>query len=337
MWKQEVRRACIAVGKFGRHLWREAVDTDDPHWPPPWLYISGALVVVIVLVQVGSVALAGLLSHAGASARSSAWGQLIAAPLRAYFEHHSAGLPVSPVDLMKMWGFAGLVLFVGSLTGSLGARVGWTVFGASTCAAIYAGTPPPAQWTASGIAAFAWSGASIFAFCHIDRQRSRRRTKQRIRAESESDRLEDVRKRAHRFAKRQGYRDLEEYFAERGNQNLDTITNELKIPKPKVSPLREEYLESGISVRSRLKPRVQREIKADIRSGQCSDSEIRERHRCTQTDIRRIRSSVEASSAEEATADGDSSFSPHSSELPDPELVGVGPADRVAMPGGAPS
>ena len=53
---------------------------------------------------------------------------------------------------------------------------------------------------------------------------------------------EDVRKRAHQSAKRQGYCDIDEYFAERGNQRIDVIARELKIPKTRVGSLREEYL-----------------------------------------------------------------------------------------------
>jgi hypothetical protein len=205
-----------------------------------------------------------------------------------------------------MWGFAGFVLFAVSLSGNLGARIGWTVFGLASCAAIYAGTAPPAQWTVCGISALAWSFASILALCHVDRQRARGRTRRRIREKSDSDRLENVRSRAHRFAKREGYKDLEDYFAERGNQNVATIANELKIPKPRVGPLRAEYLEDGISTYSRLKPRVQREIKADICSGKFSDPEIRERNACSQAEVKRIRSSMKQMSVENAILRADS-------------------------------
>ena len=138
MWKDRARRALIAAAKLARQLLREAVDVDDPHWPPFWVYASGALIVGIVLVTVGSQALTSLLSHAGTSAKSSAWGFVIEAPVRTYFQQHSAGLPVSPAELMNLWGFTGLIFFVVSLSGNLGARIGWVIFGLSSSAAVYA-------------------------------------------------------------------------------------------------------------------------------------------------------------------------------------------------------
>jgi hypothetical protein len=147
-----------------------------------------------------------------------------------------------------------MILFVFSLAGSLGARIGWAVFGLFSCAAVYAGTQPPSQWTAAGLAAFAWSVASIVAF-NSGRQRRPRLAQRRSRKASESDQhYEEVRKNGHRHAKRLGYKDLGEYFSLRGNQVIPVIAKELRIPKSRVKELRAEYLEDYISVPNHLTP-----------------------------------------------------------------------------------
>jgi hypothetical protein len=331
MWKDKVKRAWIAAAKLGWHLWREAVAVDDQDWPPFWLYAAGAIITVIVLINVGSFAITSLLSSVGASAGSSHWGLVVEAPLRGYVDQHSRGLPVSSAALINVWGLTGLILFVFSFFGSFGARIGWIVFGLFSCAAVYAGTLPPAQWTAAAVAAFAWSGASIFALHSVDRYRScskdgtstrHGRVTVRTRKEEADRRFEEVRKHALQSAKRQGYRDLDEYFGERGNQIIATIARELMISKTKVNPLREEYLEAGISRRGTLTPRKQREIIADVRSGNYSNSRICKKHGCSQEVVRRIRTWVDASAAEKRTVREDAPSSLPASLLPDSEQVG---------------
>jgi hypothetical protein len=307
MRKEHFRKSSITAIKLGRNLWREATETDDGHWPPPWLYASGALITVTTLIILGTTTLTGVLPAAGSLVGSTVLGHLATEQLRTYLEHHSTGLLVSPEELMNLWGIGGLALFIFSLSGNLGARIGWAVFGLISCAAIYQGTAPPAQWTACGLAALAWSILSIIAFRSIGRRETRRQARRRSREESSDDPLGDTRSQAHRNAKRGGYGDLEEYFAERGNQTILIIANELKISKTKVGALREQYLESGISARSRLKPKTQREIREDIRSRELSDSQIRARYGCTRTDINRIRSIVRDQAAEEQVVGDDDS------------------------------
>jgi hypothetical protein len=129
IWRDWIRRPGIAASKLTGHLWCEAVDVGDPDWPPSWLYRAGTVIAFIVVVYFGSSTITDLLANAGASARSSNWGLVIEAPIRAYFEQHSAGLPVSTQKLIHVWGLAGLILFIVSLFGNIGARVGWVVFG----------------------------------------------------------------------------------------------------------------------------------------------------------------------------------------------------------------
>jgi len=320
MWKDRVRRAGSAISGLGCHLWREAVDRDDPHWPPAWLRMTGIAIVFLVLVSVGFSTLAVVVHSLGASAKSSSLGLVVETPLRAYIEQHSAGLPVSATILYKTWGLTGGILFVTALLfGGLGARIGWVVFGLVSCAAVYAGTHPPAQWTATGVAACAWSLAAIFVFGSMRREQSNRRTRRgKGSTESEGERRhEDTKRRAHQFAKRQGYKDLDEYFAERGNQRIDVIARELKIPKTRVGPLREDHVEAGLSVRSTVTLRRQREIKADLRSGKYSSSEICDKYGCSPAVVKRIRAALDTSPTDK-TVEGAAS----SPTLADSERVG---------------
>ena len=328
MQRDMVKRALSAAARLGGHLWREAVAVDDQDWPPFWLYATGAIIIIIVLVNVGSFAIESLFSSVGQWAGSSHWGLVVEAPIRGYIAQHSKGLAVSSTALIDVWGFTGLILFVFSCFGSFGARIGWVIFGLFSCSAVYAGTHPPAQWTAAGVAAFAWSGASIFALHSVHRRRSSRRDSARTRPkrlsarareEEVERRFEELRNRALQSAKRQGYKDLDEYFGERGNQTIKIIARELMISPTRVNLLRAEYLELGISIRGTITPQKQREIRADIRSGNYSNSQICEKHGCSHEVVRRIRAKVEASASEKKTGRGDASSSPPASQLLDSE------------------
>lgn len=102
-WKDWIRRPGIAASKLIGHLWCEAVDVGDPDWPPSWLSAAGAVIAFLVVVRFGSAAITDLLSNVGASAKSSDWGRMVEGSILAYLERHSAGLPVSPQQLMHVW------------------------------------------------------------------------------------------------------------------------------------------------------------------------------------------------------------------------------------------
>jgi hypothetical protein len=327
MWQDKAERALVAVAKLGRRLWREAVAVEDRDWPPFWLYAAGAIIGVIVLINVGSFAIVSLLSSIGNSAGSSHWGLVVETPLRAYVDKHSGSLSVSPTALLDVWGLTGLILFVFSFLGSLGARIGWIVFGLFSCGAVYAGTRPPAQWTATAVAAFAWSVASIIAFHSVARYRADTRThgdriSKRTIGEEAERRFEEVRKQALTAAKRAGYKDLDDYFGERGHKVIDTISRELRIPKSRVNPLREEYLEATLSSRGTLSPRKQREVITDLRSENYSFSEICERHGCSQEVVRGIRARIVAFDAGERAVRDNSPSSLPASQLSDSNRLG---------------
>lgn len=327
VWEDRVEPRWIAAAKVGRQLWREAVEVNDPDRPPFWPYAFGllaavfmflvfALMVAIILASVVWPVIRGFASQVEATARFSDWRSAIEAPLREYIQQHSTGLPVSSAALFSAWIVVGGILLVASYRGSLGARIGWMVFGGFSCVAAYAGTHPPAQGMAAGIAAFAWSLISILAFRHAGWRRTRGRAQWGTRRESEADRLEELKNRASRSARIQGFKDLDEYFGEHGNQRIDTIASELRIPKARVGQLREKYLEPSISLRSSLPPRQQREIRADVRSGKYSNFEIRKRNDCSQKDIRQIRAKLDASTTEKVAVPDGTSAPPSSPQLP---------------------
>src|ERR1700761_4773365 len=112
MRKDKFRKAFIAAIRLASQLWREAIESDDAHWPPPWLYFSGTILAVTVLVTLGTTILTGVLPSAGALVGSTDLGHLTTEHLQTYIEHHSAGLFISPDKLAKLWGFGGLALFI---------------------------------------------------------------------------------------------------------------------------------------------------------------------------------------------------------------------------------
>jgi hypothetical protein len=103
--------------------------------------------------------------HAGAEI-----GHLVAAvpvahvaldPISAWVRQHAAGLPVSPAVLLTVWGIGGATLVVTGLSGSLGARIAWPVYGAATTAMAWFGATEPHRPIAAGLIVLAWGLASI--------------------------------------------------------------------------------------------------------------------------------------------------------------------------------
>ncbi|MFD6757467.1 MULTISPECIES: hypothetical protein [Micromonospora] len=97
----------------------------------------------------------------------AAWGQdhayarIVIDPVRNYLASHAAGLPVNGNSLWWTWCSAGLVLLLFSLFRSVGARIGWTLYGAGSAAMVAAGSGGPGRWIAAGICVLWWSLLSI--------------------------------------------------------------------------------------------------------------------------------------------------------------------------------
>ncbi|MEV4826457.1 hypothetical protein [Micromonospora sp. NPDC049274] len=88
----------------------------------------------------------------------------ISDPMRAYLDTHTGGLPATARDLWITWLIAVGVLYLGALTGSTYARIGWAAIGALTAAAVYLGAPAGAGPTAAGLTAAVWLTLSLPAY-----------------------------------------------------------------------------------------------------------------------------------------------------------------------------
>jgi hypothetical protein len=267
----------------------EAVDTRTSAWPPWWLgmgaRIAAFLVVVLTLTQLGALL--------GARLLRSDIGEPIITAIRSYAFRYPISAKVPPEETLTVWAGSGVLALAFASRGNLGGRIAWSVFGVLSCAMVYVGSPSSEQWTTTGLTAMAWSTLSILAFRKVAPKQRRK-----IGQLTDEERLDKLDVAATRRAIRLGFPSLEDYFADRGNQKLDVIASELKIPRKQVSPLRSRYVEAEISTQSRLTPRQQREIHADIRSGKYTDAQIRERNSCELRDIRRAQKAVAKSGGE---------------------------------------
>jgi hypothetical protein len=282
-----MRHASAARTKNDRQAKRGDPEIGEPVGPPPrWPAVArvAAAILALAAALTGIALLAVIASHP----LFSVWS-LIYTPIRHYIVQHSHGLPISGAQILNGWKLTGITIFILACCGSIGARIGWPIFGVISSAAVWAGAAPPTRWTATAITALAWSAASVLAFRRLTSPRRRPAVWSATRLRRDAERRhEEVRRQAELSARNKAYSNLDHYFAERGNQRIDTIAQELGIPKRHVEPLRREYLEPNISVRSNLSPEVQRQIRTDIRSGDYSKREICKKHRCSLQQLHRI-------------------------------------------------
>ena len=264
-------------------MWREATDFEDSHWPPRWLTVVACVLVIAlgIFVALG-------LSHLIVAfvTRVTTWLTwlsrtdlvgVVLDPVRKYLNGHAQGVRLPPDSLWTVWSLSGTTLLFLAFRGSIGARVGWTIFGVGTCAMVWAETSQPSEWLATGIAALWWSALSVVAYKRLP-VRFRGRGERGSRRSSEELRRFDRERVSHGRARALGYTGLEHYFDERGNKTIPVIAKDLHVPLSRVSELRGEYLSEETSIRSQLNPRQQREILKDYRSGNHDLAEIARRH-----------------------------------------------------------
>ncbi|MEU6205368.1 hypothetical protein ABZ814_17525 [Micromonospora musae] len=165
------------LAALARSMWQQARDREREGWPPWWLTLVAALVVAAVLGLLVVPLLRTLLRWAGARAADLAgWGheytyaRIVLDPVRNYLTSHATGLPVDGTTLWWTWCLAGATLLVLSLFRSVGARIGWALYGASSAAMVAIGTVGPGRWIAAGICCLWWSLLSIPA---LSRRRAR--------------------------------------------------------------------------------------------------------------------------------------------------------------------
>ncbi|MFI8343950.1 hypothetical protein ACIF8W_28315 [Streptomyces sp. NPDC085639] len=140
------------------------------NWIKGLLILTGMCAVIILLDTAGDVfdAALGRLADAlpatqvGASASDEFWG-VLDNPIRTYIAAHSAALPISASTVYIVWQLVGLFGLIGGFTGSSGARITWTAWGAASIAMVHSATPVEGRTIATGVAVLAWSAASAFA------------------------------------------------------------------------------------------------------------------------------------------------------------------------------
>ncbi|MFE6911933.1 hypothetical protein [Streptomyces erythrochromogenes] len=140
------------------------------NWIKALLILTGMCAVVILLDTAGDVfdAALGQLADAlpatqvGTSASDEFWG-VVDNPIRTYIAQHTVGLPVSRAAIYTFWQITGLFGLIGGFIGATGARLTWTVWGASTVAVVWTTTPAEGRTVATAIAVLTWTIASTLA------------------------------------------------------------------------------------------------------------------------------------------------------------------------------
>jgi hypothetical protein len=161
----QIREGLVALG---RAMWAQARDRKAADWPPWWLPLFAVLTAGAVLWLLVVPLLRGLVWWIGDRVADLAgWGhdqayaQVVIDPVRGYLTDHAVGLPVDGTALWWTWCLAGGVLLSFSLLHSIGARIGWILYGVASAAMVAAGTSGPGRWIAAGVCGLWWSLLSI--------------------------------------------------------------------------------------------------------------------------------------------------------------------------------
>ncbi|MGR8012249.1 hypothetical protein [Streptomyces hypolithicus] len=140
------------------------------NWIKALLVLTGVCALIILLDTAGDIFDAALsrladtvpATRAGTTAASELWG-VVDNPIRSYITQHTAGLSVSSSAVYTFWQMAGWFGLIGGFIGSTGARITWTLWGASSAAAVWSAAPADGRTVATGIAVLAWTIASTLA------------------------------------------------------------------------------------------------------------------------------------------------------------------------------
>jgi hypothetical protein len=140
------------------------------NWIKALLILTGVCAVIILLDTAGDIFDAALhrladavpATQVGTSASSEFWG-VVENPIRSYIAQNTVGLTVSGSAVYAFWQMTGLFGLIGGFIGSTGARITWTVWGASSAAAVWSAAPADGRTVATGIAVLAWTVASTLA------------------------------------------------------------------------------------------------------------------------------------------------------------------------------
>lgn len=132
-----------------------------------WWMISGIVGVITGITT----AIAGSSADAAKTGAHdlASWSltRTITEPVRAFLDQHSGGLPVGAGTLWLTWLATTGALFLLAALGSRGARIGWTLTGATTTAMVYTATPPTGRLVAAGLALTIWAVLSVIALNRV--------------------------------------------------------------------------------------------------------------------------------------------------------------------------
>ncbi|MEV2262736.1 hypothetical protein AB0J13_29220 [Streptomyces anulatus] len=140
------------------------------NWIKALLILTGLCAVIILLDTAGDVFDATVsrladtvpVTQTGTSAAGELWG-VVDNPIRSYIDQHTAGLAVSSSAIYTFWQLVGWFGLIGGFTGSTGARITWTCWGAGSVLAVWSAAPADGRTVATGIAVLAWTIASTLA------------------------------------------------------------------------------------------------------------------------------------------------------------------------------
>ncbi|MEV0732341.1 hypothetical protein [Polymorphospora sp. NPDC050346] len=165
------------LDKWGRHQWhrfhRHRADEDE--WPPPWgapMLTAAAILLALLLLALVVIPIGGWVLEFARSGVAGGAGWLrdwagvtvVLDPVREWTGQHAGGLPVGGDTLWWTWAATGVVFFLLACTRAVGARIGWTLFGAATVAMVYDATTGTGRPAAAAIAALWWVAFSLPAF-----------------------------------------------------------------------------------------------------------------------------------------------------------------------------
>jgi uncharacterized membrane protein YedE/YeeE len=162
--------------RFARTV-RKAAQPLDDGTPSPLVIIGGLAAGALVLFGIVIPVVSGI-AHAvkGGTEHAFSWAvgwdlpRIITNPVRHYLDTHTAGLPASPDLLWSAWAITGAVLLVLAIGNSVGARIGWLLYGLATAGMVWAGTASSGRATAAGVTVIAWALCSVLALHGLGRR-----------------------------------------------------------------------------------------------------------------------------------------------------------------------
>jgi hypothetical protein len=242
-------------------MWREAT-TIDRRWPPTWLVAVVALMLILLALHAVGAFIEGFFSVAGSHIAQMGFESDLSVRVRelfaSYFDDVAPLLGFSGDSVGYFWLIAGGVLLLASATGSLGGRVGWTVYGTATCL-LGAQLNSAARPLAVSATAVSWSLLSLLAFRRREESKKRRKAFLELASEYLERRQLDVEERARIRSAKLDYAGVREYFDDNGH-NPAKARKDLRMSSSEVERLRSKYVPEGFPKNGKISPRQRRDI-----------------------------------------------------------------------------